>query len=78
MTAWKTLIKRYADGKIVCNCGEAYYSLCGRGGVWQDGDWVQRNDLLACEHGCSSNQLSAKEYVAKCVLSELNIDSTTK
>jgi hypothetical protein len=61
------LIVRYADGRKICNCGEAYQEPCMRG--IKDG--VERCDLMGCKHGCSANQIEAKEYIAKRVISDL-------
>lgn len=55
MSAWKKLIERYAGNRKICNCGEAYYA--------EDGDY--------CPNGCSAAQLEAREFIAKCVLKEL-------
>jgi len=66
MDYFKELIKKYADGKPICNCGEAYYSKCGVG--IENGE--ERTDFLACEGGCSTNQLFAKEYIAKRIVKE--------
>lgn len=71
MTAWNDLIRRYANGQQICNCGEAYYSPCGAGAVMENGRWVSKTDMPACKHGCSANRLDAKDYVARCVLNEI-------
>lgn len=57
---WKDLIVLYADGRPICNCGDAYYSPCGKG--YKGGEY--RTDLLACKHGCSANQMAARDYIA--------------
>ena len=64
---WKELVKKYADGKPVCNCGDAYYTPCGIGIC----NGVERNDILICEHGCSANMYKAKEEIAKKILEEV-------
>ena len=64
---WKTLVKRYADGRQICNCGCAYNSPVGIG----ISGGVRRTDLMTCEYGCSAAQIFAREYVAKKVLNEL-------
>ncbi len=66
---WQELVKRYANGRPICNCGDAYYSPCGSG---IDSTGRERTDILDCEYGCSTNQISAKEDIAKRVLYELN------
>jgi hypothetical protein len=66
-TAWEKLIQRYADGKPICNCGQAYYEACSEG-IDRNGQY--RTDMLGCKHGCSSNQISAKEYIASKVIAE--------
>lgn len=65
---WQELVKRYADGRPICNCGEAYYTPCGHG---IDGTGRRRTDMLACQHGCSANKIYAKEEIAGRVLAEL-------
>lgn len=71
-TAFQKLIKRYAKGRQICNCGNAYYKNCGHGSSFDSklGRWIDRDDMPTCEHGCSANQISAKEYVAEEVLKE--------
>lgn len=66
MTAWKLLIKLYAHGRPVCNCGHAYREPCGVGYI--DGKPV--TNMLVCRAGCSAAQHSAKEYVATQILGE--------
>ena len=70
--SWDKLIKRYADGRPICNCGEAYCQPVGVGAVCKGGVWEDITDLLVCQYGCSANQLTAKEEVATRVLEELN------
>jgi hypothetical protein len=67
MTDWEILVERYAEGRPICNCRQAYYSPCGEGIV----NGERRSDLLVCKHGCSANQLDARDHVAKCVLDRL-------
>lgn len=67
MTDFEQLIIRYADGRDICNCGQAYYENCGEGMI----DGERRYNIKACRFGCSSNQINAKDYVAKRVLEEL-------
>lgn len=54
---WQKLIERYADGRPICNCGEAYYTPKG--------------DTFCCKYGCNIALLDAKEYIAERVLKEL-------
>lgn len=68
MTKWKKLILRYADGRPICNCGEAYYSPCGHG---IDSSGKRRTDMLACRGGCSANLTAVMEDIATRVLAEL-------
>jgi hypothetical protein len=65
---WRKLIKRYANGKPLCNCDEAYYTPCGKG---YDETGARRDDMLACEWGCQANQHAVKDYIAGQVLTEL-------
>jgi len=65
-TSFEKLIKRYAGNKVICNCKQAYYEDCGKGYV----NGKHRTDLPICRHGCSANQIVAKEHVAAMVLGE--------
>lgn len=65
---WKTLVRRYADGRPICNCECAYYTPCGEG-IDRDGE--HRTDMLACQHGCEANQFNCRDEIAKRVLDEL-------
>lgn len=62
---WKELINKYADGRPICNCGNAYYST--------DGDYVtvggtRHKDGKYCKYGCDANQYIAREEIAKKLL----------
>ncbi len=65
---WKKLIEKYADGRPICNCGCAYYTPCGHG---IDRDGKRRTDMLVCAHGCSSNQITARDEIAGRVIADL-------
>ncbi len=67
---WQALVKRYADGRPICNCGEAYLTPCGEG---IDTQGRRRNDMLMCECGCQVNQMVAKEEIAARIRQEFNI-----
>lgn len=67
MDEWQTLIKRYADGRHICNCGNAYLSPVGRG---MDSKGYLRDDMLTCSGGCASNQITAREEVAEKIMAE--------
>jgi len=71
--AFKELVKKYADGKPICNCGEAYLTACGVGSIWNEEKQRRedRTDLLTCKAGCSAAQIDAKEYIAERVLQDL-------
>jgi len=65
MKNFKKLIKRYANGKEICNCGEAYYSKD------EDGHSI-------CKDGCSANIINAKEYIATKIIEEfINAQATS-
>ena len=64
---WKTLVKRYADGRPICNCGDAYLAPVGEG---YDADGNRRTDLLVCQYGCQANQIYAKEEIAERICEE--------
>lgn len=64
---FKELIKRYADGRPICNCGEAYCSPCGEGRL----NGEPRTDLLVCRYGCSAAKIDAKNEIAEKALKEL-------
>lgn len=65
---FEKLIERYADGRQICNCRNAYYENCGHA---IKGD-KEVFDYPACNHGCSANQISAKEYIADRVVQDLD------
>ena len=63
--AFTKLLLRYADGRQLCNCNEAYEGLVkayvvGKGYVMVPG----------CVHGCSTNKIDAKEEVAERLVGE--------
>ena len=60
-TAFKALILRYADGRRICNCGEAYYSPAEPGTYWTSDGHVPD----VCRDGCSANLINAKYEMAK-------------
>lgn len=66
---WRQLVEKYADGRPICNCKDAYYTPCGHG---IDEKGQHRTDMLACAYGCSSNQLTARDEIAGRVLLELS------
>jgi hypothetical protein len=73
--AWKRLVKRYADGRTVCNCGHAYYTPCGDAFTFQDGRIIGRTDkAMVCQYGCQANQYSTKLKIAAKVEAELPKD----
>lgn len=74
---WQILIKRYADGRPICNCGCAYYKPVGHGSVYDKalGRRVDKTDMLACQYGCEANQYSVKDEIARKVLAELEGDA---
>lgn len=60
--AWKELVKRYADGRPICNCGEAWLYPCA---VGIDAQGRHRTDMPACRHGCSANLIDTKYEIAR-------------
>lgn len=67
---FEQLVERYADGRPICNCRQAYYTPCGEG---IDAVGNKRTDLPACAGGCSANKIGAKEYIAARVVAEFNL-----
>lgn len=67
LKAWGKLVERYADGRMICNCGHAYYSLDGE--AWVGGRTI--NNHPHCKYGCSANAYRTKEEIAKRMLAEL-------
>ncbi len=55
-TAWERLVEKYAKGRRICNCRQAYF-------VFKDGAYT-------CQYGCATNQLVAKETIAVEILKE--------
>ncbi len=66
-TNWQMLIERYADGKPICRCGQAYYTTCGRG--YSEGDWPEDPDVLPLS--CKETIFGTHEYIAERVMQEL-------
>lgn len=64
---FEKLIERYADGREICNCRDAYYTNCGHARV--NGREIFNHPT--CQHGCSAAQINAKEYIADRVMAEL-------
>ncbi len=53
------LVKQYANGRKICNCGEAWTLPIGRA-LGPDG-WIENYDI--CPGGCFTNKSSAAEYI---------------
>ena len=64
---WQALVERYADGRPLCNCRDAYYST---GGKYSLGG-VEHNDGLYCKGGCNAAWYEARQHVARSVIAEL-------
>jgi|HubBroStandDraft_1064217.scaffolds.fasta_scaffold02177_8 hypothetical protein len=71
--AWKRLVKRYANGRTICNCGHAYYM-----GPHEETytDWLGERRTRAghpqsCRSGCQANQYATKLEIATNVEAEL-------
>lgn len=67
---WKAIVKHYAKGKPICNCENAYYTLCGKG---FDREGNLRTDLPACTGGCDCNQILCRNEIAKQIINDLKI-----
>jgi hypothetical protein len=63
---FEALLERYSEGWPLCNCSRAYATpeLAKTVG----GDTVVS---LRCDYGCSSNQISAVNYLAQRARSEI-------
>ena len=72
---WEAVILHFKGDRVICNCGCAYYSKGGVYSKWVDGKWVEFTDGLACEGGCSYNQMKAREHVAQQIIPLLNISA---
>ena len=67
--AYKMLVRKYADGRKICNCGEGYLSPCACG---IDEHGIDRTDMLACNYGCSANKIYTRDEIARRVVAELS------
>ncbi len=65
-SSFARLIERYADGRTICNCRESYLSPCGHAIV----NGKEVFDAPTCKHGCTTNLIQAKYYVADRVVAE--------
>ncbi len=48
---WQALVREHAEGRPICNCGDAYAEI--------------ENGHEVCPYGCSSNLVSAKNDIAR-------------
>lgn len=64
-SAWTRLLRRYAFGRTLCNCREAY---AGKVSCWVNG---REGICWGCPNGCSSNQIDARNDIAKKVIFDL-------
>ena len=69
MTAWEQLVEKFADGRSLCNCRQAYYSPIGKGISCIDGHLIELHNMPVCKDGCSANMLRVKEEIAERCLS---------
>lgn len=69
---WRELVKRFADGRPICNCGQAYYSLDGKATIAGGPDHGKKiTNYPHCKWGCQANQHAVKDDIARRVLEEL-------
>jgi len=68
VTSWQKLVLHYSRGRKICNCREAY---AGKVEGYQDGRRIQ---MWGCPNGCGANQIDAREFVAKKVIDEFNMN----
>lgn len=69
-TAWERLVERFADGRPVCNCRQAYYTRNPNphsNPIYRlDGVIIGYGEPpLHCAHGCSANKLQARDEIAE-------------
>lgn len=62
--AWHALVVRFANGRPLCNCRDAYYATDGKG--YRGGERVA--DLHHCKDGCSANILTTRDEIAQRVI----------
>lgn len=58
--AWERLVERFADGRGICNCRQAYTTPCGV--AFRDGERIE--NWPVCRYGCQAAQLDAKHDIA--------------
>jgi len=69
---WEKLVERYADGRSLCNCGNAYYSEGGEYMIAGGPDHGKTfHNGKHCKYGCQANQYGVKDEIASRVLAEL-------
>lgn len=69
-TSWEKLVAIHADGKEICNCGNAYYSHCAGKDSRCCGHDGRAHTY--CAAGCSSNQIRAREEIADKLIAGMN------
>lgn len=65
--AWRALVERYADGRPICNCREAFAVMVEAVGL--DGEPVRV--VKKCEDGCSAALIRAKHEIGRRALEEI-------
>jgi Restriction alleviation protein Lar len=66
---WRDLVRRFANGRPICNCKEAYLTPVGQG-IDAVGD--PRTDMLVCAYGCQNNRIIARDQIAAQIHRELH------
>lgn len=66
---WQALVRKYANGRDICNCGDAYYA--------NDGEYIVTGvsgrfyNGKHCKYGCSTNILNARDEIASLICKSL-------
>lgn len=80
-SSWELLVVRYADGRAVCNCGEAWYMRVGETSFEVvDGHYrkVANTNPRTCQYGCQANQRACKVEIGQRVVAELGLEAPEK
>lgn len=65
---YQALVRRYSNGRPVCNCGDAYEGVAEFDG----------KKYRCCPGGCSTNQLTTRDEVCRRVCEEFSIPVEVK
>lgn len=74
--SWRLLVERYANGRPICNCRNAYYSTEEVTERRTTGGPFITSTRHFCDGGCQANQYLVRDRIAEKVLEEIQGSKT--